>query len=76
VNATFVLDDWRDVGRIIGLLNRFGCSLERLEVQRGTDGFRTIVHYASTTGDTSTDLVYRLNGQINRVINDAKEMQA
>lgn len=76
MNGTFVLDDWRDVGRIIGLLNRFGCSLERLEVQRIPDGFRTIIHYFPNHHDPTADFAYRLNGQINRVLNDAKEMKA
>jgi hypothetical protein len=76
MNGTFVLDDWRDVGRIIGLLNRFGCSLERLEVDRRDDGFLTTVHYVPLHHDPTVDFAYRLNGQITRVLNDAKEMNA
>jgi hypothetical protein len=69
VTSTLMLADWRDLGRILNLLHRFGCTLERLDVQRHNGAFCASIEY-----NGSPDSMYRLNGQIHRVLEDAKEM--
>jgi hypothetical protein len=69
MTGTFAVDDWRDVGRILGLLHRFGCSLERLEVERRDGTLHAHIDYQG-----SPESHARLKAQIDRVLRDAKEM--
>jgi hypothetical protein len=71
MSSSFMLADWRDLSRIINLLHRFGCTLEKLDVQRSNDAFCASIEFHG-----SPDSMYRLTGQIHRVLDDAKEMSA
>jgi hypothetical protein len=69
VSSTFILHDWRLLERIVGLTNRLGCAYTRVDVKASGE------HYTANIDFTGPpDALRRLSAQLNRLLNDDKEL--
>jgi len=70
VTLALVLDDWRVLERIVGLTNRLGCSYRSVEVRARADArYDATIEFAG-----APDALRRLDAQLNRLLDDDKEM--
>jgi len=69
VTLALVLHDWRLVERIVGLTNRLGCALTRLDLH-----LRDRLYHATIDVTGPPDALRRLDAQLTRLLNDDKEM--
>jgi hypothetical protein len=69
VTKTLEFHDWREVARILNFINRFGCSLESLEVH-STDG----LFHTRVTVNGNPEALRRLDAQLTKLTDDDKEM--
>jgi len=70
MTLALVLHDWRILERIVGLTHRLGCSYRSVEVHaRDDDCYDARIEFAG-----SHDALRRLDAQLNRLLDDDKEM--
>jgi len=70
MTLALVLHDWRILERIVGLTNRLGCSYRSVEVRPRDDSrYDARIEFAG-----SPDALRRLDAQLNRLLDDDKEM--
>jgi hypothetical protein len=78
MTLALVLHDWRVLERIVGLTHRLGCSYRSVEVRArpstelgaGSDArYDACIEFAG-----SPDALRRLDAQLNRLLDDDKEM--
>jgi hypothetical protein len=70
MQRSYELADWRDVGKILALIHRFGFQLARLDLDQQTSGYAARVEISGGLSEG----IARLDAQIHRVLADAKEM--
>lgn len=69
MSSTFVLYDWRLLERIVGLTHRLGCAYTRVDVKADGEVYTANIDF---TGPP--DALRRLSSQLNRLLNDDKEL--
>ena len=69
MTLALVLHDWRMLERIVGLTHRLGCSYTRVEVAS-----RDRLFHATIQFEGSPAQLRRLDTQLNRLLEDDKEM--
>lgn len=61
--------DWRLLERVVGLTSRLGCAYTRVDVRAGADHYHATIDFVG-----APDALRRLGAQLNRLLNDDKEM--
>lgn len=70
MTLALVLHDWRMLERIVGLTHRLGCSYRSVEVSARDDN----LYHATIEFAGPPDQLRRLDTQLNRLLEDDKEM--
>ncbi|GAC1348883.1 MAG: hypothetical protein NVSMB19_01220 [Vulcanimicrobiaceae bacterium] len=69
MQLSLVMHDWRLLERIVGLTNRLGCAYTSLNVRAGDAHYHATIDFVGPP-----DALRRLDAQLNRLLNDDKEM--
>jgi acetolactate synthase small subunit len=70
VTLALILHDWRMLERIVGLTHRLGCSYKSVEVHARDDH----LYHATIEFAGPPEQLRRLDTQLNRLLEDDKEM--
>jgi len=71
MSSTFVMHDWRLLERIVGLTHRMGCAYTRVDVKSEGSRYTADIDF---TGPPES--LRRLSVQLNRLLNDDKELHS
>lgn len=71
MSSSFIMHDWRLLERIVGLTHRMGCSYTRVDVRADGAHYKADIDFVGPP-----DSLRRLSSQLNRLLNDDKELHS